>query len=199
MAASAVETNYFSAGTFHPQTRRLTVNMIPKFAAAACLGVLIISCSVPTPSSPGTGTPTYAYSLDATVDGTAFSSGATVTLTSYPGDTSTCVLDISGTSSALGQSIELTFLCPKKVPGAITLTSNSPYYLVGKYFQGNTSSAISWTSAIFSDSAHGTVNSFDIGPTDTSISADFSYSALGGSGSGSATVKHVTSGTLRKK
>ena len=172
--------------------------MIPRFAAAACLGVLIISCSVPSPSSPGT-TPTYAYSLDATVDGAAFSSGAAVNFTTYPGDTSMVVLDVSGTSSALGQSIELTFLCPKKVTGAITLTSNSPYYLVGKYFQGNTSSTVSWTSAVFSDSAHGSVNSANISPTDTSISVDFSYSAQGGPTSGSATVKHITSGTLRRK
>ncbi len=175
------------------------MNLVPKFAAAACLIALIISCSVPTPSSPGTGTPTYAYSLDATVDGTAFSAGATVNLTAYPGDTSMCVLDVGGTSSALGQSIELTFLCPKKVTQAIALTSNSPYYLVGKYYQGNTSSTVSWTSAVFSDSARGTVNSASISSTDTSISVDFSYSAQGGPTSGSATVKHITSGTLRKK
>jgi hypothetical protein len=173
--------------------------MIPKFAAAACLGVLIISCSVPTPSSPGTGTPTYAYSLDATVDDTAFSSGATVSLHSYPGDTSMVLLDVSGTSSALGRSIGLEFLCPKKVTGAIALTSNSPYYLVGKYYLGNTGSSVYWSSGLLSDSAHGTVNSVNISPTDTTVSVDFSFSAQGGPTSGSATVKHITAGTLRKK
>ncbi len=173
----------------------------PVLASLLCAAILAVTCSSPN-SSPGTdGTANGQYTLSATVSGASFSSGAIITISIYPGDTSKRLVDIEGTSASLGQSIELYFVCPSTVNAAapVTISAGNPgSVVVGNYYQGNVGSNVSWSSTA-TDTASVTVNSFSAGPGDTVISVDFSYKAQGGAASGVQTVKNISAGTLRKK
>ncbi len=163
------------------------------FVAVLCAAMLSVTCSSPNSSVPGTN---GQYTLTATVDGASFSSGAIITISIYPIDTSKRLVDIEGTSASLGYSIELSFLCPSVVTAAITMGPGDPYNVVGKYYQGSVGSSVVWISG---DTASVTVNSFSVGPADTTISVDFSYEASGGAPRGTQSVKNISAGTLRKK
>lgn len=171
----------------------------PKVAAALCLAALFVSCSSPTSSPPGTdGTTTKNYTLTATVDGTTpFSSGALVTCANI-GDPTKYLVVITGTSAALGQSMQLTFPCPSVVTTAVTLGPRNPN-VVGQYYLGNVGSAAFWTTSNTGDTISVTVNSFSIGAADTTISIDFSYTAWGGPNGVAQTAKKISAGTLRKQ
>jgi hypothetical protein len=174
------------------------VKKSPKIVAALYLAALIVSCSSPTSTSSGPTPPTTKnYTLTATVNGTTlFSSGATITIGAYI-DASKRLVDIKGTSASLDQTIELYFVCPSSVTAPLTITAGTPgAVVVGKYFDGGVTSSTVWMSA---DTASATVNSFSMGPADTSISVDFSYTALGGPNGVAQTAKKISAGTLRKQ
>ena len=121
-----------------------------------CCAAIAVSCSSPT-SSKGNGAGQYV--LSATVDGVPFSAAGTATFAKYI-DTSKYLVDIKGTSASLGQSMEITFLCPSLVSTALTLSPGNSGAVTGKYFSGAVGSSTVWTSG---DTASVTVNSFSIG------------------------------------
>jgi hypothetical protein len=161
-----------------------------------CCVVFAVSCSSPTSSSKGNGGGTGAgqYALSATVDGVPFSAAGTATFAKYI-DTSKYLVDIKGTSAALGQSMEITFLCPSFVSSALTLRPGNSGSVTGQYFGGPVGSSTVWTSG---DTASVTVNSFSIGPTDTTLSINFSFTAWGGASGAVETVKKISLGTILK-
>ncbi len=164
-----------------------------KVAAALCLAALFVSCSSPSSSSSTTPVTPKAFTLTATVDGTTqFSGGATITI--FPNG-NTSVIDIKATSSSLGQSMELSFVSQSKVTAPVTLGPTSPGFVRGQYFYGDVGSNTVWLSG---DTATATVDSFFVGPTDTTLAVDFSFAAWGGEGTGTATLKNVTAGRVRK-
>lgn len=169
---------------------------IPIGAAALSIAAFFVSCSSPNSSNPPPPTSKTAFIISATVDGTtSFSSNAAIIIAPDPLDASKRAVEIKGTSAS-GYSMDLSFFCPSNVTAPVTLGPNNPGYAQGKYYEGVVGSSTTWMSG---DTITVTVNSFSVGPTDTSLSVDFSFAAWGGAPGTVSTIKNVTAGTLRKQ
>jgi|GEM_PF-7053559 hypothetical protein len=159
--------------------------------AALFLSALLVCCGSKSsnPPSPEPGE-THTFALSATVDSaTQFSAPASVSINDL--DTSRHLIDIKGTTD--GYTIEIYFFCPTAVTSPLTLGPRSPGFVTGKYYPGSVQGAEFWVS---SDTASVTVDSFFVGPTDTTLAVEFSFTATGGLGVQS--VKHITAGTVVK-
>jgi hypothetical protein len=119
----------------------------------------------------------------ATIDGTPYSAGATMTVAPIP---SNYLVDLKSTSG--GRSLELIFIFPTNATFPKNLT------------QSQFNSTYNESNASFQDSAATasvTVNSFTYSYADTTFSADFSFKAPGGANGGTISIKNITGGTVR--
>lgn len=151
--------------------------------AAFSVCMLVVSCSHPTTPPPPPPPGSDAFTVAATIDGAPYSAGATMTVgTQIP---SNYLVDLKSTSGS--RSLELVFIFPTNSTFPRTITQPK---FAATYTEGG---------ALYQDSlgtATVTVNSFTKSYADTVFSADFLFkSKLGGTGT--ATVKNFTAGTVR--
>jgi hypothetical protein len=155
-------------------------------AAAFSVCVLVVSCSHPTtPPPPGNNPSDYPFTLTATIDGNAFSAGASMIVTPIGTD---YYVDVKSTASG-NRSLELLFIFPKN--------STYPKNIAQARFTGTYSESptVTWTTIPDSvGSATVSVNSFSFSAADTVFTAGVSFKAWGGAGT--LSMKNITAGTI---
>ena len=164
------------------------MKILSAIAAALLVSVLVVSCSHPTTTNPGTPPSSGRFTVAASVDGVAYSAGATMTVTQIPPN---YWVVVQSTASG-NRSMTLTFKFPTNS------TFPPPKNLTLSQFTGTYSESSVATWPINTDSAATiTINSFTYSYADTTFSADFSFKASGGIPSGIQSTKTITGGTVR--
>ena len=159
------------------------MKILSAIAAALPVCMLVVSCSHPTTPPPGPHPSSDAFTVAATIDGTPYSAGATMTVAPIP---SNYLVDLKSTSGS--RSLELIFIFPTNSTFPKNLTQSQ---FTGSYDESGASYRDSAATASV------TVNSFTYPGADTVFSADFSFKAPGGISGGTPTTKNIIGGTVR--
>jgi hypothetical protein len=153
------------------------VRLFPNLLLAS---FLVMSCNSPTTTPSGDSPAVIPFTITAQVDGVPFSANASMTITEYS-STSPYLVNLKSAASA-NRSLDLSFFIVKN---STTISSFN-----GVYSEG----AASWSATL--DSSTVAISSFTYSPSDTTISASFSFRGWGGASGGTLTKKVITNGTV---